>query len=189
MGTERQRAIAWLGLLVSAGFAYLAVRDVDFGEVWDGLAASNYWWLPPSLAMLAITVYVKAIRWRYLFAAESGPPTGPVVRSLLIGYFFNSILPGRPGEVARVLALKQQARTPLAESAATVVVERIYDVLILLVLLFVSVPWLPHVSWIHTAAALAIALATILAGSMIVLAIWGLGQSASRCVHSRACRS
>ena len=167
-------ALVWFGVLVSIVFAYLAIRDVQLGDVWDGLRSSNYLWLLPALAMLAVAVFLKAIRWRYLYARETRPPTAPVVTSTLVGYFFNSILPLRAGEVAKVVALKRRAGTSMAESSATVVIEHAYDVLILLVLLFVTAPWLPEVTWIDTAAALAIALSVVLVVSMIVLAVWRL---------------
>jgi glycosyltransferase 2 family protein len=167
-------ALTWIGVLVSIVFAYLAVRDVQLGDVWDGLRSSNYLWLVPAVAMLAVTALIKAIRWRYLFAPETRPPTEPVVTSVLVGYFFNSILPLRAGEVARVVALRRRAGTSIAESSATIIIERAYDVLILLVLLFVTAPWLPEVTWIDTAAALAIALSATVVVAMIVLAVWGL---------------
>jgi glycosyltransferase 2 family protein len=167
-------ALTWLGVLVSIVFAYFAVRDVQLADVWEGLRSSNYLWLLPALAMLAVAVLLKAIRWRYLFARETRPSTGPVVTSTLVGYFFSSILPLRAGEVARVVALKRRAGTSMAESSATIVIEHAYDVLILLVLLFVTAPWLPQVSWIDAAAALAIALSAALVATMIVLAVWGL---------------
>jgi glycosyltransferase 2 family protein len=173
--TNRLRpALSLAGVLVSAVFAYLAVRHVRFGDVWEGLRTSNYWWLVPALALLAVTVYVKAMRWRYLFARETRPGIRPTLASLLIGNFFNNILPARAGEAARVLALKQRAGTSRAEAAATVVVERAYDVLALLVLLFVSVPWLPRVTWLHAAVVLAVVLAAGLTVGAVVLAVWGV---------------
>ena len=172
--TNRLRPVLpWAGILVSAGFAYLAVRHVRWGEVWQGLRTSNYAWLAPALAMLAVTVYVKSMRWRYLFGRETRPATPPVVDAVLIGYFFNSIFPARAGEAARVVALRQRAGTSPAEAAATVVVERLYDVLVLLVLLFVCVPWLPHVTWVHAAVLLAVILAAGLIVAVVVLAVWG----------------
>jgi glycosyltransferase 2 family protein len=167
-------ALSWAGLAVSAFFAYLAVRHVRFGDVWEGLRSSNYWWLIPAFALLAVTVYLKAVRWRYLFAPETRPGIRPVVDALLIGYFFNSILPARAGEAARVLALHQRAGTSRAEAAATVVTERAYDVLVLLVLLFVTLPWLPHVTWLHAAVVLGVVIAGGIAVAMVVLAVFGV---------------
>jgi uncharacterized protein (TIRG00374 family) len=167
-------ALSWAGLLVSALFAFLAVRNVQFGDVWDGLRTSNYWWLVPAFLLLAVAIVAKALRWHYLFARETRPGTRAVVTSLLIGYFFNSVLPARAGEAARVLALKQRAGTSRAEAAATIVVERAYDVLVLLVLLFVAYPWLPRVTWMHGAVVFAVALAAGLAAAIVVFAVFGI---------------
>jgi uncharacterized protein (TIRG00374 family) len=167
-------ALSWAGLGISALFAYLAVRHVDFQNVWRGLRASNYWWLLPALAALAVAILLKAVRWRYMFTRETRPPTPPVAAALLIGYFFNSVLPARAGEAARVLTLNRRAGTSVAEASATVVLERAYDVLCLLVLLFFALPWLPSISWLHAAAALGIIVATGLGASIVVLAVWGI---------------
>jgi uncharacterized protein (TIRG00374 family) len=83
------------------------------------------------------------------------------------------VLPARAGEAARVLALNNRAGTSRAEAASTIVVERSYDVLLLLVLLFVTYPWLPQVTWLHNAVALAVVLAGALLGVIAVLAIFG----------------
>jgi uncharacterized protein (TIRG00374 family) len=167
-------ALPWVGLGISALFAYLAVRNVDFQSVWRGLRSSNYWWLLPAFATLAVAILLKAVRWRYMFTRETRPPTPPVVAALLVGYFFNSVLPVRAGEAARVLALNRRAGTSVAEAGATVVLERAYDILCLLLLLFFALPWLPSISWLHAAAVLGIIVATGLAASIVVLAVWGI---------------
>ncbi len=103
--------------MVSAVFAFFAVRDVRLEDVWDGLRQSNYWWLVPSLLALAASVLLRTVRWRYLFAKETRPPFGPTFRATIVGYFFNIVLPARAGEAARVLALCQETRTSKAEAA------------------------------------------------------------------------
>jgi hypothetical protein len=159
---------------VSAVFGYLAVRHVRFSEVWTGLEESNYWWMLPAFAVLALAVYLKAVRWRYLFAPGTRPGIRPVLSALLICYFFNSVLPARAGEAARIAALKRRAGTSQAESAATIVIERAYDVLVLLALLFVTLPWLPHITWLRAAVVLALVLAVGLMLAIIALAVFGL---------------
>jgi uncharacterized membrane protein YbhN (UPF0104 family) len=53
------------------------------------------------------------------------------------------------------------------------VVERAFDVVAVLVLLFVLVPWLPDVSWLRIAVALAAVLLAGLAATAVALAVWG----------------
>jgi uncharacterized protein (TIRG00374 family) len=169
----RRAWLSWLGLLVSAGFGYLAVRGVRFGSVWRGLRESDYVWLIPAFAALAAFIWTRVVRWRALFEPARRPPSRSAWSALLIGYLFNNVLPARAGEAARIVALNREAGTSRAESAATVVVERVYDILSLLILLFVSLPWLPNVSWLRTAAALAIGLSIALIATIVVLTVYG----------------
>jgi uncharacterized protein (TIRG00374 family) len=96
-----------------------------------------------------------------------------VTRALFVGYLFNALLPLRAGEPARILALNRRGGAALAESTATVVVERMFDVLSLLLLLFVLLPWLPALTWTGAAAALAAGLVVVLVAVVVALALDG----------------
>lgn len=165
-------AVVVLGLAVSALFSYLAVKNVEFGRFKDGLADSDYRWLVPAVAVLALGILLRALRWRLLFEPTTRPPLRATTKALLIGYFFNNVLPARPGEAIRVLALHQDAGTSRAEAMGTAVTERVYDVLALLVLFFVSLPWLPHVAWLKRTAIATIVFICLLAVVVAVLARW-----------------
>ena len=160
MRSRRARAAAtWIGLAVTLVLAYFAVRGVQAGEVWDAIRESNPWWLLPAFAAFAAAIFLRAYRWQLLFVPALRPPLHVVWKAVLVGYFFNSVLPARAGEVARVVYLNRRAAASHAQSAATVVLERSYDVLTLLLLFFVALPWLPEVSWVQAAGVLGIAVA------------------------------
>ncbi|HWL34384.1 MAG TPA: lysylphosphatidylglycerol synthase transmembrane domain-containing protein [Gaiellaceae bacterium] len=165
--------LLWVGLLVSALLTYVAIRGVDFGLLRQALAESNYWWLLPALAMLAIGVTVRALRWRFLFRRETRPPFRAALSALLVGLLFNNILPARAGEAARVVVLNQRQGTSRVEAVGTLVLERALDVLCLLLLLFAIVPWLPPVSWLGPALVIAIAITVVLASAAWMLGRWG----------------
>ena len=173
--SSRTRRVGFFAtaLAITLVFGYLAVRDVRFGEVWDAFAASDYRWLLPALGVLALGVFIRAWRWRLLFAPETRPPLRAVSDALLIGYFYNNILPARGGELLRIVALKRLAATSRAETAATVVVERIYDVLGLLLLFFATLAWLPPVNWLRAASVLAIVFSAALLALVFVLLRFG----------------
>jgi uncharacterized protein (TIRG00374 family) len=173
MSRRRTVVLIWLGLAVSGAFTYLALRGVQFHQVWDGLRESNYWWAVPAVGLVAVGLAVRALRWQLLFAANTRPPYGPVLAATILGVFFNNVLPARAGEVVRVIALHQTAGTSRAEALVTVVVERLYDVLALLVMLFVLLPWLPQVTWVRAAALFAIALVACTALAIVVLVAFG----------------
>jgi glycosyltransferase 2 family protein len=155
--------LIWLGLAVSAVFAYLAVRGVDLGHVWSALRRCRYWTLAPALVLLAVANLLRAWRWQLQFAPPTRPRFGPALSALLVGTFFNNVLPARAGEAAQVVALRRSSRTSVSETAATVLLGRVWDVLSVLVLLFVLAPWLPPVSWLRAAVDLAIGLVFCLA--------------------------
>ena len=91
---------------------------------------------------------------------------------MLIGYFYNNIMPARAGEAARVVVLTQRSSAPAVETTSTVVLERIYDVVAILLIFFVAEPWLPSVSWVGTAAVVAGCLAVAIAATAAVLVIF-----------------
>ncbi len=158
-----------VGLVVTVGAMYLALRGVALDDTADALADSNLLWLAPSLAVFAVGVWLRGLRWWALFAADGRPPLGEVTRALLVGYFFNNILPARAGEAARVISLHARTRTPRAETIGTVVAERLFDVLALLIILFAAYPWLPAISWLRAAAIFGAVVVVVLAGIVLAL--------------------
>jgi uncharacterized protein (TIRG00374 family) len=162
-------------LLIAAGFAvtaagtYLAVRGVALDDARAALAASDLRWLVPASIVLALALWLRIVRWWVLFDPSSRPPLRAVGHAAFVGYFFNNILPARAGEAARVIALYGKARTPRAETIGTVVIERVFDLLALLVLLFACYPLLPEISWLKAAALLGIVVVAALLVLVVVL--------------------
>jgi glycosyltransferase 2 family protein len=114
LSTIRRRVsvLVWIGLAVSAAFAYFAVRNVKLGDTWDALRTSHYAWLAPALAMLAAAFFVRVVRWRSLFAPGRRPGVRPLATALFAGYLFNNLLPVRAGEALRIGALNKLTRIP-----------------------------------------------------------------------------
>jgi glycosyltransferase 2 family protein len=154
-------------------FTYLAVRGVKWHDAWLAIERCNVWWLIPAMVVFAAQILMRAMRWRSLFAHRRRPGVRPILSATMIGYLFNNIMPARAGEAARVVALTQRTSTPTAEIVGTVIVERAYDVLSLLIIFFCASPWLPHQSWFGTAAVLAGIAAAGLAVLIWVLAVHG----------------
>lgn len=158
--------------IVSAVSGYFAVRGVHFGEVRDSLAATSYVWLLPALATFVLANVLRILRWRLLFPASSRPAFLPAAEAFLIGQFLNIVLPARAGEAARIVALNLRTRNSRAEITSTVLVERVFDVLGVLALLFLLQPWLPDVSWLSTAVLLAVGLVLVVAAVAVGVAVW-----------------
>lgn len=170
---RRSAASLVAAVLVTGGGIYLALRGVEFEAVGRSFGSSEYWTLAPALGLLGLAICARVVRWRLLFAVDTRPPVRPAAEALLIGHFFNNVLPARAGDVIRVVALHTRARTSRAETLATIVVERTFDTVALLMLFLLALPWLPSVSWLRAAAwvALGLSLGVVVVG--VALARYG----------------
>ena len=72
-----------------------------------------------------------------------------------------------------MVVLTQRSSAPAVETTSTVVLERLYDVVAILLIFFVAEPWLPSVSWFGTAAVVAGCLALGITATAAVLVIFG----------------
>jgi glycosyltransferase 2 family protein len=168
-----RRSITLLIVVATVLFAYVAISDINFRLVWHALRTSNYLWLIPALVVFGLGTVARALRWRSLFALGRRPPRTAVLNATIVGYFYNNILPARAGEAARVVVLTQRSSTSAVEIVGTVVVERLFDLIAILLIFFAAEPWLPHVRWLGTAAIAAVVVAGILVAAVTILAVYG----------------
>ena len=138
-----------LGILVSAGLLWYAFRGVDLNEVGRGLREADLLLL--SLAAVAVTVpfALRAIRWRWLL--HPFHPTSAFrsrFAATCIGFMANNLLPARVGEFARAYALSRLESVRVSASFGSLVVERMFDGIIVvgLLLLTMAAPSFPRVS-------------------------------------------
>jgi uncharacterized protein (TIRG00374 family) len=127
----------------------------------------------PSVALFTATIVVRALRWRFLFLPETRPSTGAIVRATLLGYLYLSVLPVRAGEPARILVLNRLSGTSKVEITGTAIVERVFDLAVLLTCFFALSPWLPAGSWAQPLAFLAGGAAIAIALVVVVLRVTG----------------
>ena len=122
-----------IGVIISALLLWLALRTIDFREVGAAFGTANYALLVPALALYFAGVAVRAARWRVLLAPLREVAVGRLFPIVVIGYMANDILPARLGEVVRVDVLRRREGVSRAAALATVLIERIFDGLCLLI--------------------------------------------------------
>lgn len=127
-----------LGILLSVALLAWTMRDVQFGEVWDILRRSNLSLMLGAALAATLTVPLRARRWRTILdPVEPNLPLGQLWRSTAIGVMLNNVLPARAGEPARAYALsRENPRVPFAAAFASLAVDRVFDALVLLLLMF-----------------------------------------------------
>jgi uncharacterized protein (TIRG00374 family) len=136
----------WLGVLISILFIWLAVRGLKLNEFWGAVKQANYIWLVPGIGVYFIGVWVRAWRWHYLLKPIKEIPTKTMFPITTIGYMGNNIYPARAGEVLRAVILKRKEGVSISASLATIIVERIFDGVVMLAFVFVNLPELAELN-------------------------------------------
>ena len=127
-----------VSFLLAAGLLWFVFKDIDLASMGNRLAAADWRWIALSAFLTLLAHFFRAWRWTMMLK--------PLHRqvslyasfiSLLTGYFANYILP-RMGEVTRCGTLYRMEGVPVNQSLGTVIADRVFDVLVLGVLLVLN---------------------------------------------------
>ena len=146
MKSQRMQLI--LGLVIAAVALYFTFRGVSFGEIFETVKAFRYGYLPFALILFALGFIFRAYRWRQLCMAVKPIPTARLYSPMMIG-FMGNLLPLRAGEFIRAFLLGKREEMGFSAAFATVVVERLFDMMALLalfagLLVFNPTVFVPH---------------------------------------------
>ena len=142
----------FLSLLISAIFIFLAFRDIDYKLMLTAFQHANYWWLLPSVLVMFVSHWLRAVRWRYFMEPIKRVSTPVLFAATMIGYYGNNVFPLRAGEVLRAYSIGKAAGVSRMASFATIIVERLIDIFSLLLLLAISVGFHDYPAWIEKGA-------------------------------------
>lgn len=129
-----------LNLGISLFFLDFVFADISLTEVIKAIASADYRMLLLSMLMVIIHMYFRTIRWQWLLKPMGQVKFWPAFRAFVIGITGNTVLPARAGEFLRAYVLGHSTGLSSTGIFATLVIERIFDGLtVLLVLLAVIV--------------------------------------------------
>lgn len=137
MSINRKWIFAGLGVVISLVFLWLAFSNLELAAVLGYIRQVQPGWLALSVVVFIVSVILIAWRWSFLLRAEA-IPLGYLTQVVMIGYMGNNVYPFRTGEVLRAVLLRQRYRVPLARSATTIIVERVFDGLVMLAFIFIA---------------------------------------------------
>jgi uncharacterized protein (TIRG00374 family) len=130
----------WLGVAISLVFIWLALRGLRLDQFWGVVQSANYSWLIPGIGIYFVAVWVRAWRWHYLLKPVKEISTKEMFPIVTIGYMGNNIYPARAGEILRAVILKRRQGVSISASLATIIVERIFDGVVMLAFIFLNLP-------------------------------------------------
>jgi glycosyltransferase 2 family protein len=154
----------WLGVAISIVLLYFALRGLKISEMLGALKGANYWWLLPGIAIYMVGLWVRAWRWHYLLRPVKSVRTAILFPLTCIGYMGNNIYPARAGELLRAFLLNRIEDVPISASLATIIVERIFDGVVMLGFVFINLPELARLN-----------VTSGFIGSIQAISLWGAG--------------
>ena len=149
--TQRRSILDWkavLGIAISVALLWWAFKDEDFGLIVAELRLANPWWFLLSVVAATGVFWPRAWCWKTLLQPTyPGTTFRSRFRATCIGFMGNNLLPARIGEFARVFALSRMERVPIVAGLGSLVIERLFDAVFVIGLLFValSLPGVPDI--------------------------------------------
>jgi glycosyltransferase 2 family protein len=131
MTLRLSRIFPAVGILI---FAYLIISTGP-DKIVSAFASADVSYFIPAVALLLLYLSVQAVKWNYLLRKQRIRLRFMYVfRIYMIGAFYGSITPGRIGTLIRVKYVKRKTGKNTGEASISVVVDKLLDVVGLLVL-------------------------------------------------------
>ena len=182
--------ISWrsaIGIALSVVLLWWTLRDVSMSVVWHELMQSSLPLFLASAFCATIIFPLRARRWRTILQPVApDTPLGPLWRSTAIGMMVNNLIPARAGEIARGYALTKETGIPLPTSIASLAVDRLFDMLVLLLLAVAAFidPAFPRGARIAGQSLGSLAQGSIVFVALLVVALYALAFFPSQLVRA-----
>jgi uncharacterized protein (TIRG00374 family) len=167
-----------VGFPLSLLFLWLAVRGVDFDAVATALGDARVGLVLLAVLAMAIVYVIQAERWRFIARRDGTAPLSVFTAMVVGSVAINNVVPGRPGELVRAYWLSRRTSMPGGRALATVIVDRASDVVALVVILAITLPFIDHPPWLQTIVYVVLPLAVLLV-ALMVAAWWYTHRSAT----------
>jgi hypothetical protein len=138
-------------LFIALGLWYI-VRRVSLGEIAQALTRASIGYIVLSLAVMVLTIALKAWRWQWLLTPLRAPLRAPQQQTpsfstlfwaVMLGQWLNTAVPFfRLGEIARIYVVDHQAQTGKVRLLGTLVVEKTLEMITLVLTIVALLPFI-----------------------------------------------
>ena len=178
-----------VGLAVSAVFFGLIVNGLDFDAFFANITGADYAWLIPAVVVYFLGVWARTWRWHYMLRHIQPIGMGPLFRYVCIGYMGNNIYPARAGELLRSYVLKRETGVRMSASLATVLVERLFDGLVMLLFVFVALPFVSLNEELDEFRPYIVSLTILFVGALVIFLLLAARPPLARAIYAPLVRT
>ncbi len=135
----------WLGIGIAGLSIWYVARGIPIAKVLQAMGKANLLLLfTVSIPCYVLATWVRALRWRHLTNPIAEIPRESLFRAQALGFMVNNVLPLRVGEFVRAWFLARQHGVSGTSILGTVVIERVIDVISVLLIAAGSLAWVGH---------------------------------------------
>jgi uncharacterized protein (TIRG00374 family) len=117
----------------------------DKNQIKSALSHARYWLIIPVFAILFISHWVRALRWKLLIGSLGHKPrTDNAFFAVMVGYLTNLAIP-RLGEILKCTLLARYEKIPADKLVGTIILERIIDAISLLIIFAITLAIQPGI--------------------------------------------
>ncbi len=138
----------FIGVAVSTVLIYLTFKGVDLKEVLAELHNKSYGSLLPIAGVFILIQIVRSIRWGVLLSRIEIIDQKTLFPITCVGFMAIVLAPVRMGELVRPYLVSLKRSVPMGSGMATVLVERVMDVLVVVGFLFLVLLQTPLPPWL-----------------------------------------
>lgn len=124
--------ITFFGIIVSAACLYFVFKDIHFTEMSHVIRGADGWLLVCGAIIKTLGFAIRGAQWRSIVhCVKTGIPFTRLFTYLMVGIFYNTVLPFKAGEVIRGYLLSRKENIPLTSALTTVGLIRVFDLIAL----------------------------------------------------------
>lgn len=128
----------WLGIAFIIVTFYFLFRNIDTAKLIDLFAHFHLLWLIPALGVYLLGYVIRGYRWVILLSPVKKCSFQSLFPTLMVGFMANNVLPARAGEFIRAHLNGKKEGISRSASFATIVLERLFDGLTMMILLWAA---------------------------------------------------
>jgi len=188
------RVLMIITLVVSVACLAWWMNGISWTELWEDIRELDWRWITVAAVADILIYVVQGWRWSLLLQPVSTVSPWSSVGAIFVGLFANEVLPLHAGELIRCFLMARWSKIPISVTMASALIERIFDGVLLIAGLFLSVRYIRHfpLSRSHaraieiiTTGSISLAVLIVLGAALLAVAMYWREQTLDALLDAR----
>ncbi|MFH1456763.1 MAG: lysylphosphatidylglycerol synthase transmembrane domain-containing protein [Patescibacteria group bacterium] len=127
----------FITIIITIIVFFLLFKQIDLNVVWNIISHANVWWLLATFIIILTYPIFGALRWKIVLNSMGFDLNFSKAFKIVMGaWSLSSITPSKAGDLIRANPIKHLI--PVSKTAGSILIERVFDVLLLLILALIG---------------------------------------------------